>query len=75
VLTRMAVDFKAVADDAGERSFFSCFRATVYLVGACGATVAGCLESAGLICGFGSLVCLDAYWNWLCKCRHQSWAC
>jgi hypothetical protein len=75
VLQRMATDFKAVSDSEGQHLSFSCFRATVYLVGACGATIAGCLESAGALCGFGSLVCLDAYWNWLCHCRNKRWAC
>lgn len=74
-LTRMADDFKAEAGPENSRISFSCIRATILLVGACGATIAGCLETAGAICGFGSLVCLDSYYNWLCKCRHKSWAC
>jgi hypothetical protein len=68
----MAADFKAAVPAAGvnPQISFACIRADALLVGACGVTIAGCLETFGLGCVVGSVLCYSAYQDWLCACHH-----
>jgi hypothetical protein len=69
----MAQDFQHSLDvpPGAAQVTFACIRAGVILGAACGAAIAGCVESGGLGCPLGGALCIAAWQDWLCACHNR----
>jgi hypothetical protein len=74
VFGAFGADFKeAIGSDTMRSSqlhprSWACFRAATFLGAECGVGAVACAGSEGVACFIGIPLCINAYYEWLCKC-------